>query len=475
MNRTAQNTFFIFASRIGGKAISFVLIVLLTRYLGVEGYGKYALTFAFTNIFLYLAGLGLGTLLVRETAKSKEKVESYLANILFLKIFAAVGTLVLIVLSANLLKYPMEVRILIYIAGSAVIVQSFTGIFGSVFLGFQRMEYEGGLFLLMQSLILAAVAFCIWMKMSLSEIMGAYLLALLVAFFIGASIENRKFVKIKIAFKKNIERFLLKESIPFCATSFLTMITFNVDSVMLSKMLGFKEVGIYNAASKIVFLFGIIAVSISMAIFPYISEQWTKKKESAIDGYIKGNKYCLLFALPLTVGIVILAPRIIFLLYGQEYTPSVAVLRLLVFCLPFMFLNNLTGRTLGAIGQQKKMVVVSLVNVSTNVCLNGLLIPYFGIFGAVAATLVTYGVSFGMQQFYIYKYFVKRIPFKMVSKIVLFSLLMGVAVYFIQCWNWIASVGAGIFVFSFFVFVSGLINFRELFSLKFWGRNAYRN
>jgi len=65
-----KNTFALFLTNLLNPIVSFLLVLVISRYLGVEGLGQYSLVMSYVAIFGALASLGLGSLLVREVAKS---------------------------------------------------------------------------------------------------------------------------------------------------------------------------------------------------------------------------------------------------------------------------------------------------------------------------------------------------------------------------------------------------------------------
>ena len=52
--------------------VSLALVYVISRKLGVDGMGQYAILFSYLNIFTTIASLGLGGLIVREVARNPE-------------------------------------------------------------------------------------------------------------------------------------------------------------------------------------------------------------------------------------------------------------------------------------------------------------------------------------------------------------------------------------------------------------------
>ena len=81
----AKNTGFLFLKQVLEKLTSFLLVVIITRYLGDIGFGKYSLAFAFIGIFVALSNLGLTTYLFKEISKDNSITKKILGNVLGLR------------------------------------------------------------------------------------------------------------------------------------------------------------------------------------------------------------------------------------------------------------------------------------------------------------------------------------------------------------------------------------------------------
>ena len=62
------------------------IIIIITRLLGVEDFGRFTFALSFVALFAILADLGLNTLTIREVAREKDKAAKYFTNGAFLKL-----------------------------------------------------------------------------------------------------------------------------------------------------------------------------------------------------------------------------------------------------------------------------------------------------------------------------------------------------------------------------------------------------
>ena len=135
------------------KLITFILVIILARYLGTEGYGTYALALSFIGLFGQLFDGGLNCLLMRETARGIVDRQQLLGQVLAGKLIIGVVVLLGAVCLAIVLAYPEDALYSIIIYGVSMLVLSFANTFRAVFIALERAEFEGLLLILNRFLL----------------------------------------------------------------------------------------------------------------------------------------------------------------------------------------------------------------------------------------------------------------------------------------------------------------------------------
>jgi O-antigen/teichoic acid export membrane protein len=93
---------------------------------------------------------------------------------------------------------------------------------------------------------------------------------------------------------------------------------------------------------------------------------------------------------PISVGTFLIAPEIITIFAGEKYLPHSAIaLQILIWFLPFSFVNGVTQYLLIAINQQRFITFSFLIATSFNLATNLMLIPVLGYAGAALTTVVS--------------------------------------------------------------------------------------
>lgn len=439
VQRIAKNSLVLLASNIISRILGFFYIMYTARYLGAEGFGILSFALAFTGIFGVFADIGLGQLTIREVAREKSLARKYLANISVMKVILVFVTFGLIALFINLLGYPEQTIKVVYLVALSVIFGAFTGMCNSIFQAFERMEYHSLGQILNSFLMLAGAIFAIRQSLDVIVFASFYFLVSLVVLGYSIVVLRWKFSNLflagslwKIEIDWSFWKSTIKGALPFGLAAIFTTIYFWIDTVMLSLMKGDEVVGWYNAAYKLIFVLMLIPTAVVGAVFPVISRLYVSSKDSVRLAYEISFKYLFIIGLPIAVGTTILADKIILLIYGKEFVPSIIALQILIWVALLMFLTYLLGNTLGAADRQRKVLEATGISAMVNVVLNLLLIPRLSYIGAAIATVVTETVVFILLFHCISRYLYAILLHKHMVKLLPATLIMGISVFYLK-------------------------------------------
>jgi O-antigen/teichoic acid export membrane protein len=182
---------------------------------------------------------------------------------------------------------------------------------------------------------------------------------------------------------------LLRASLPFGVIGFTLGLSYKFDSVLLNIVRGDTETGYYSVAYTLVFTVTMISNVLNTALYPSLSRHILTAPETI--GRVSGRffRYLLLLSAPIAVGAWLTSDQIIRLLFGETYAPAAEALRILAWVIPLMFVSEFLGYLVLIRGQERAAARAVLVSTITNVILNLLIVPRFGMVGASAMTLLT--------------------------------------------------------------------------------------
>ena len=182
IQRIVKNVGVSIFSQIIGYILSLFFNMYAARYLGVEGFGILAFALAFTGIFAVFCDLGTSTLTVREVSKNKSLSNKYLGNISVMKIIFVIITFGMIALVINLLGYPEQTINVVLLIAFSVILNSFSGMFNSIFQAHEKMEYVSVGRILSSVLMLIGAIFAISHNFSVVGFSSIYLIVNVISF-----------------------------------------------------------------------------------------------------------------------------------------------------------------------------------------------------------------------------------------------------------------------------------------------------
>jgi O-antigen/teichoic acid export membrane protein len=376
-----------------------LLGVLAARYLGAEGFGKYAFALTYVLLFEIFVNLGLHDITVREVARDHTKATGYLGNIIGIKALLSVPTFLALGVLINALGYPPETKHTVYILGLATLVKSFQLLFRAFFHAIERFEFDAITTQVERVLTLILGFMVLYLGLGLVYFSAVFLVVRSVNIIIPVVLLAREKIRISIKFDFSFWRQLVYKSIPFAINFILGMIYFRIDTVMLSLMRGDGEVGLYNAAYQVLEGLLVIPRILSESIFPTLSIFFVVSRDQLNLAFQKGVKYGLLASLPITICGIILSKKIINLLFGESYQPSSYALCILLGCLVFIFMSRLGTIALASVDKQNTVVKISATCAFINILLNLIVIPHYGFIGASLTTLVTEALFFGATFF----------------------------------------------------------------------------
>jgi O-antigen/teichoic acid export membrane protein len=190
--------------------------------------------------------------------------------------------------------------------------------------------------------------------------------------------------KLALSFKllKRVASFIFQAHV----ANVFSFLKLRVDMFLIAYFLTMKEVGYYSIAMAMLAALWYLPAAISQVLIPHIS-----KRDSQAGNQLTPRLARMGFAVSLIGGILmaILAYPLIKTLFGDAFMPAIPAL---LFLLPggviFTFAKMLAGDLIGR-GLPKYAMIISVIAFATNVIVNLLLIPKFGIIGAAIASSIT--------------------------------------------------------------------------------------
>lgn len=441
------NTSFQIAGRVLTTIIGLVTFGLLTRYLGVAGYGEYTTVFAYNSLLVIVADFGSNWVALREISTTQgEEKKIIFQNVLTLRLLFAVVVAIIMLSVLPMLDYSLSVKGGIMLVAIAMIWLSQTYTINS-YLQSEFIMYKSVISdLISRVLTLLGIIFVLLKGYGLIAVFIVTILGFIIYFLINLLwIKNNHIYGFR--FDRPIARRIFRESFWMGIVIVLAFTYFKIDTIILSLLKDPVDVGIYGAPYKVVEILLAIPAMFLGNVFPALS-QYAEESIANFQNLISKSFDALTaISLPILSGVIILASPIIELAAGKEYLDTATVsimnhpinaaiiMQILMVAVFLAFWVNLFNLSVIAIKQQKALIIPYAIASIFNIAVNLIFIPYYS-YLAAAVTTVLSEIIVLLMTYQILKKNV-RIPLNTskVKKIIITTVIMTAVVYLIRDWN----------------------------------------
>jgi len=393
----ATKSIVISSSKLVEKVLSFGIILIASRHFGSEGIGEFFYYFSTVSLFIPLMDLGFEKLLMqRWWDHDNTERRQIIGNLILLKIICGVLSLVFALGVDVVIRWGSPNPLAILGAFFAIYLDEAGGLFRTP----KRVESNFTLDTIVP--LLCRIITLILFLMSFGKIVHGYQLVFIyaasnaVGMFISFS-GSRGFAPVFSTVTKFKLLELTKAGIPFSMTSLCVMVSLYVDSVMLGHF-SIKEVGLYNAAYRIILVMAALSGGTCHVLFPkFIRLKAAGDMEKASDMFFSVLRIHLIIFGSVSIGGIVLGKQLMLALYGDSFVDSglpFVILSILIVTVSF---TNVIGHTLEAFGKQKMVMKITIKAALFNFIANLMVIPLFGMVGAACTTVMTELLTLAIQ------------------------------------------------------------------------------
>jgi len=371
------------------KILSFTYFSILARALGPQKLGTYIFALSFAAFFQLVVDFGFVPMAIRTFSQDNEKQQKRHFQTFFTirLILAVLGILILHFISF-LLGYGSELHLLLAITSVIMIMDAFTAFFYTIFRSRQNLIYES-----IGTAIFQTIIFTVGL-ITIAKTNDLHLLLLVIfagslfhIIFSSILIAKKAKISFKPYFDKDIAKQWMARAIPFFMAAGFIKAYNTIDSILIKNIAGDEALGLFSIPAKVVFTFPFIALAITAAVYPAMSNYAKYAKDRLQSVFTRALLILLTISLPISVGISLLADPIITRIW-PEFSKSIPALQILIWALAFLYIEYPFGSILNATGNERKNTINRAIQFIVFVGLNLILIPLYGFMGAVYTALV---------------------------------------------------------------------------------------
>lgn len=409
----------------------FIISMYVSRILGAAKLGEISYAQTIVLYFVDIAMFGVQTYGLREIAKVRDNRRE--TDKLFSEMFTVQGicsllmSLIFITLVLTIPGFSRGNKALFFVCG----IQLFFNLINVDFLYQGQEDYK---YITIRSITIKLISF-ICIILIIKEPKDFIVYAAMVTFAtVGNYIFNIVYSKNKVHYSLNgldLKKHLKPLAI-FFINGMLGTLYSRIDITMLGIMSTNAAIGYYSYAQKTINIAISICVAATAVFMPRLSYYYQNEREMFLRLLENGLKALHFVLIPMAVGMYILAPDAMILLYGKDFVQSSPTLRIFVFLILIKGYGDLLCWQVSVATNNEKVITgARIIGAITNISLNMLLIPIWAELGAAIASVVSEFLLNVYQLIWSRKTVKYHIQKKSLLQSMLSSIVMGLLIYLI--------------------------------------------
>lgn len=373
------------------QGIGFIGFIYLARFLGPEYYGIYVTVGAFVGIFQLFTFKGLRKVVIRRCSKDLESAEKVLNETVGLQSLFVFISIIAMLFASLFTGYDTATKLYIAIFSLRLFSNSFRGYINTIYKFNERMEYISIFDVVRQGLFVGFAILFLWMGYGLFAVVMISVITAAISLLLRYH-HSKRIVEFDIFSRLTIDKDVLKPAIDFSGISIVSNLHGRADLFMISLLGTSPEVAIYGVAYNLAREANVLKNLMGDAFFPVAVKtlhEGTVRKKTVI-------KYSLLFAVGM-VGLAVLgyylAEPVVIFFFGEEYSGSVPILKVLIFYMVAYFSTLPFSEAIQATGNEKVLLFGKGVMAGINIPLNIILYWRYGLIGIAYSTLIIYTIG----------------------------------------------------------------------------------
>ena len=381
-----------------GSLFRYLFSIMMARWLGPQMLGIYSLGNAITRIGEIFGIMGLDNGVLRYVSREKEKndnVRNSIYSSIKMGFISSIFIGLLLYFSSdwivlNLFNEDTFLSTVIKVYALTLPFTVTTLIASFATQGFKILKYKVFVnqivnpFTLLLTMILSYVFFGVNVAILAPTVVSAVIGFFLILHYLNGFVD----VSVSKVLNAKFDNKILRFSLPLMFVSAIGIIMHWTDIIMLGILKDAKDVGLYHPVERTAGLIRMILFAFASIFAPLFSQYFHEKNQTKmLEVFQLSTKWILLTSLPLFIFLILFSNTIL-MLFGSEFGNNSLALPILTVGIMIQAVFGLGSPSLTMSGFQKYNLINALVALFTNIFLNIMLIPQFGIAGAAMGTTI---------------------------------------------------------------------------------------
>lgn len=424
-----RNTLQLLSSQIATWTLATLVAVALPRFLGPAPVGDLRLALSLWAVTGAVIGLGTSAYLTLAIARDGSRGLSLVGPILVIRVAAFVLSSLVLAVVVSFSHPSTEFVVIMVFSGLSTLFGTLSDPIGAAYLGLERTAAPAVIGVATRTLGVSATLVVLFLGGGAPVVAATGGVAAFVGFVLMVRAMNR-LSRIKLKGWSSQRRVILRASVGFMVTGVLLTVYREIDMVVISTLVDQAALGWYGTADQLIGSSLFVVTIVMSAIFPVLGRLYDTAPSAFVELIRRAFGSLLVAAVPIGLGIVLVAPQLVPLLYGDEFEPTAQVLVVYGFVSPITFGAILFGTVALTTRRQGLWNMVMVVGIVATIPLDVLFVPWAdrrfsnGAIGGAMAYFVTETFMFVFGLVVICPFLISRTTFWRSGRVVMAGGLM---------------------------------------------------
>ncbi|MFN0032091.1 MAG: oligosaccharide flippase family protein [Flavobacteriales bacterium] len=404
---------------------------------GPETFGSYFALINFSFLLNILPDMGSTNWNTRHIAQNAHLLSKHFSRIFLLRLLLSLLYLVVVMVFGFCFDYSSHQLGMLSLLACSQVLAAMIMYLRSNLTGLHLFKQDSIVSILDRLLLVFMMSYLLWggyvtdYYFNIKWLVWGQFAAYAFTFLVALLLVIRQSGKWQFSFDKAFNVTVLKQSMPYAALIFISMIAYRVDTVMIERIMGEHEAGLYAMSFRFFEAVNMIAYLFAVLLLPMFA---LMLKEKQHVGPLVRQSFQIIY-----VGVfslVVLAGfwgnEILDVFYHNNDKQGSLIFFFLM-CSSLCFsLQYVFGTLITASGHLKSIIIIAAIGVVLNVVLNFIFIPQQGAYAAAKSSMITQLAILIAQIVVVHlKYKIEK-PVLLMGQTALFSTASIALVFYIQ-------------------------------------------
>ena len=383
------NFLLLLGAQVMSKATTLIALVLLSRYLGSEFYGRFAVAAAIPLALEAFVDAGLSQAIVREGAGRPAVIRHDVSSVVPAKLgFGAMGIGITYVIATVLGLGAELVEVAVYLA-LVKAMDSLTILLRGVFEAHEHMEYEAASIVVDSLVRLLFVAYALYSGFGLIGLAKAYVVSSAILLAATSIIAVHRFLPMWPPLPDRTRLLtLLGVGAPFAAVWLLDGLAVRACTVLIGVLAGDAPAGEFAAASRLIEPLFIVPYMMAAAALPLAARHLFERRATLPSLLVSSLKLALTFAFADAIVLIGGATFLVGAVFGPDFSGAAGILSILAIALLPAFTRATLTNFLIVLDAQRLLIGAQIVSITIAIGLAVALVPAGGPRAGAAAIAI---------------------------------------------------------------------------------------